>query len=170
MKSTIGSGASLTTKDRPQRHNGLKSAKILPILWNITKNLFTYILCVYEVIQKRNTKLPLTLFLFFCTVMIQIGSLYMYKDLLFFASSALLWYLFCWNHPSLDLKVQILFLKPRSLLLPKNTNPSPSVDAWNRITSALINKSGKLSRRRKKSRTHTDRCILVSCSTSLKKS
>ena len=107
---------------------------------------------------------------FFCKVMIQIGPLYMYKDLLFFASSALLWYLFCWNHPSLDLKVQILFLKPRSLLLPKNTNPSPSVDAWNRITSALINKSGKLSRRRKKSRTHTDRCVLVSCSTSLKKS
>ena len=28
--------------------------------------------------------------LFFCTVMIQIGPLYMYKDLLFFASSALL--------------------------------------------------------------------------------
>ena len=116
---------------------------------------------------KENTKLPL--FLFFCTVMIQIGPLYIYKDLLFFASSALLWYLFCWNHPSLDLKVQILFLKPRSLLLPKNTNPSPSVDAWNRITSALINKSGKLSRRRK-NLVLIQTGVLVSCSTSLKKS
>ena len=124
-----------------------KYCQFCGILPKICLHAFYAFMKLYK--REIPTKLPITLFLFFCTVMIQIGPLYMYKDLLFFASSALLWYLFCWNHPSLDLKVQILFLKPRSLLLPKNTNPSPSVDAWNRITSALINKSGKLSRRRK---------------------